>query len=72
MVSSSASAVLVTAEPFGATVDVTTFFFFTVVVVLRASTEALVADEDEDTHPTATAIARAGNISVDRFIRSPL
>jgi hypothetical protein len=64
--------VLVPAEPLGATVDVTTFFFFTVVVVLRASTEALVADEDEDTHPTATAIAKAGNISADRFICSPL
>jgi hypothetical protein len=41
-------------------------------VVFRASTDALVADDEDDTHPTATAIARAGNISVDRFIRSPL
>ena len=70
MVTKTASAVLVTVEPLGAIVVVTTFFFFTVVVVLRASTDALVADEDEDTHPTATAIASAGNISVDRFISS--
>jgi hypothetical protein len=65
-------AVFVAVEPLGATVVVTTFFFFTVVVVFRASTEALVADEDEDTHPTATAIAKAGKISADRFIRDPL
>jgi hypothetical protein len=31
-----------------------------------------VADEDEDTHPTATAIASAGKISADRFICDPL
>ena len=71
MVANTASAVFVTVEPFGASVVVTTFFFFTVVVVLRASTDALVADED-DTHPTATAIASAGNIRADRFIRDPL
>ena len=72
MVVNTASAVFVTVEPFGATVVVTTFFFFTVVVVFRASTDALVADDEDDTHPTATAIASAGNISADRFIRDPL
>ena len=70
MVVNTASAVFVTVEPFGATVVVTTFFFFTVVVVFRASTDALVADEEDDTHPTATAIASAGNIRAVRFIRS--
>jgi hypothetical protein len=31
-----------------------------------------VADDEDDTHPTATAIASAGKISADRFIRDPL